>query len=328
MPSEQAAAEIGGYPSFEASGHHPLNPRALMLNTARNAIEYVIRARGYTRLLLPRWCCAALLTPASRLGVPVDWYAVDSSLMPQLPAAVPRGTVALVTNYFGLLSPEDVQRIAREAQEEHEGLSVLIDNSQAYFEPPLPGLDTVYSCRKFFGVPDGALLFSDAVLADELESDESFNRFAYLFKRLDCGAQAGYADFQANESLLDDVPLRYMSRSTRQVLQSLNREQARLAREANWRILHEALKGRNRLSFERMPPGPLCYPFLTSEGPRLRERLIVQGVFVPTYWADALKRLGETDIEYDFVENIVALPLDQRYGAADMERIVDLIERR
>ena len=50
------------------------------------------------------------------------------------------------------------------------GKNVIIDNVQAYFQRPIEGFDTLYSCRKYFGVPDGAVLYTDLEI-EPLEKD-------------------------------------------------------------------------------------------------------------------------------------------------------------
>ena len=41
--------------------------------------------------------------------------------------------------------------------------SLIIDNTQAFYEPPRKGAYNVYSCRKFFGVSDGAYLIKEGI---------------------------------------------------------------------------------------------------------------------------------------------------------------------
>lgn len=61
--------------------------------------------------------------------------------------------------------------------------NVIVDQAQAYFDKPISGVDTIYTCRKFLGVPDGAFLYSDAKLDEELMIDESFERMHFLLGR-------------------------------------------------------------------------------------------------------------------------------------------------
>lgn len=43
-------------------------------------------------------------------------------------------------------------------------LPIILDNTQSFFQKPISGIDTIYSCRKYFGVPDGAYLSTNILL--------------------------------------------------------------------------------------------------------------------------------------------------------------------
>ena len=69
----------------------------------------------------------------------------------------------------------------------------------------------------------------------------------------------------------------------------------------------------------------MVYPYLTKDG-SLRRRLIEERVFVATYWPNVLQWCGEGDQEYRLAERLLPLPIDQRYGRAQMERIAALVQ--
>jgi hypothetical protein len=50
-------------------------------------------------------------------------------------------------------------------------------------------------------------------------------------------------------------------------------------------------------------------------------------VFVAKYWPGVADIPHCPEMEKDLVENLIPLPIDQRYSQADMERIVDLITK-
>lgn len=57
----------------------------------------------------------------------------------------------------------------------------IIDNAQVYFDVPLEGVDTLYTCRKFLGVSDGAFLYTDTLLSKELPLDKSYDRMFFCW---------------------------------------------------------------------------------------------------------------------------------------------------
>jgi len=46
---------------------------------------------------------------------------------------------------------------------------------------------------------------------------------------------------------------------------------------------------------------------------------------VATYWPNVFNWCENKTLEFDLAKNILPLPIDQRYGSEEMERIVELI---
>ena len=69
---------------------------------------------------------------------------------------------------------------------------------------------------------------------------------------------------------------------------------------------------------------PMIYPFYTSDV-TLKKRLIENKIFVATYWPNVFKWCNEDTLEYQMVERIIAIPIDQRYGKEDINKIISLI---
>ena len=85
-------------------------------------------------------------------------------------------------NFYGQLSNEYLQTWKQRYDR------VIVDNAQSYFQLPVDGLDTLYTCRKYFGVADGAFLYSDMRLGKEIPQDESFERMHFLLGRYERSA--------------------------------------------------------------------------------------------------------------------------------------------
>ena len=94
------------------------------------------------------------------------------------------------------------------------GKKLIVDNTQAFYAKPVEDVDTFYTCRKFFGVPDGAYLYAEAKVDFHIEQDVSYDRLSFLLKRFDLGAEAGYADFREQSERLIAQPIKGMSNLT------------------------------------------------------------------------------------------------------------------
>ena len=96
-------------------------------------------------------------------------------------------------------------------------------------------------------------------------------------------------------------------------------------RTDNFLYLHQSLQGGNSLKLElNSNDVPMVYPFYTADI-SLRARLIKERIFVATYWTNVLEWCKPKELEYALVNHIIPLPIDQRYGKEEMDRILAII---
>lgn len=69
---------------------------------------------------------------------------------------------------------------------------------------------------------------------------------------------------------------------------------------------------------------PMVYPFISSDA-CLRQKLIENKIFVATYWPNLLNFKDVGSVEFQYASQLIPLPVDQRYGLKEMERIVEQI---
>lgn len=310
---------IGGYFELELPYGEPYHKDALALNTGRNCLEYILRARGYSRVYLPYYSCEVLLEPFKKLNVNFSFYHVDERLEIAQDLQLNDGEALLYINYFGLKQGY-VETLAT-----RYGNKLIVDNTQAFFAYPLEGIDTFYSCRKFFGVADGAYLYCDKHLAGELEQDSSWERMGYLLKRIDLSPEAAYRDFRDECVKLKNNPIRTMSPLTHRIMMSIDYGKVVARRRENYRMLDQALRDKNGISLPLAADAvPMVYPFLTDGG-SLRQHLIDNKVYVAQYWPNVLNWSVTSDTEHQLTQQLLPLPIDQRYSEEEMKRIIQLI---
>lgn len=310
---------IGGYFELELKRGGHYHRGAILLNTARNCFEYILRANHYTKVYIPYYTCEVLLEPLRKCHVAYEFYRINEFLEPVVDITLSAGEALLYTNYFGL-KQSAVERLAAKY-----GLNLIVDNAQAFFAPPINGIDTFYSARKFFGVPDGAYLYTNTVLNEEIECDFSYARMSHLLKRLDCSAECGYVDFQRNDASLCDSDMKRMSALTESLLCSIDYEVAKKKRIENYEYLHAQLTSRNLLFLARGRDDiPMVYPYLLDY--EIKQQLIDHKIFVATYWNNVFDWCTPNQWEYQLATNMVSLPLDQRYGEKEMKLIIEKIK--
>lgn len=312
---------IGGYFELELARGSELHKNAIALNSARSALEFLLVRRNYKKIYIPLFTCNAIEDTLRKLGVEFEKYLVDTNLEPLLDLSCLGDDEALLyTNYFGLKS-----NFISNLSEHH--INLIVDNAQAFYDHPFHGVDTFYSPRKFFGVPDGGYLYTNFINVSDIPVGYSNERVMHLIKRHDVSAQSAYLIYKRNEAKLARQPLTQMSSLTRRILQSINYEEVKKQRKENFKKLHKAFNGINNFLIEGESNSvPLTYPLLCSDG-AIKLNLLKNMVFTATYWTNVIKEAPKTSVEYFYATQLVHLPIDQRYTAIDMERIIELVLR-
>ncbi|ASU34757.1 hypothetical protein [Mucilaginibacter xinganensis] len=302
---------IGGYFELQLTEGEEFYPNLIKLNTGRNALEYILRQKKYKKIYLPYFTCDVLLEPVERLKIARQFYSIDPRLDPIIDFELENDACFLYTNYFGLKS-ETTQKLGSKIQ------NLIIDNSQAFFSKPLPGVDTFYSCRKFFGVPDGAYLQINKKSNRKFPVDVSYHRFLHLIKSIDMGVEKGYASFLANNKDLERNNIKTMSYLTQKILAGIDYKECARIRKRNFNFLHEHLKEHNLFKFSSNGHhSPMVYPFLTNDR-QLHLHLIQKRIYVPTYWPNVFEWTDATMFENYLARCLVPLPIDHRYSLQDM----------
>jgi len=296
--------EIGGYLEFERYGGKEYHANCLKLNTARNCLEYLIVARNIKKMWISRWNCSAIFNIRRNNGVELSFFDLDDNFKPVLPDSYVRGDFVYVVNYYGQLFG-------------YQRDNMILDNVQAFFQRPEKNTDTIYTCRKYFGVSDGAYLYTDCTLNRELKRDESAERIQYLAGRLEKSGADYYGEFQKNEQILDGLPLMTMSMLTENILRSINYMEVKRKREENFAFLNERLESVNMMDV-KCPEGPFAYPMRVKDGDRIRSILRQKKIYIAKLWPNV-----RDSIEKTFADDVLPLPCDQRYSIDQMRIISD-----
>lgn len=315
--SEDCSKPIGGYFELELPRRSLPYPEAMRFQSARAAFLALLQVGRPNRVWMPRFICDAMLIPLDMMGIECVYYNVTEQFAVDAHVTLGASDWLLYINYFGVCDAQVVDLLAR-----FPSKKVVLDFSQAFFSPPVAeALATIYSPRKFFGVPDGGLLASRLLfpLPDRQDAG-SFARTSHLLRRLGDSPEAGYEDYRRAEGSLAVCTPARMSALTERLLSSVDYDAVSKRRMDNFTFLQERLSHANRLVLPAsLSVAPLCYPFM-GENADLRQLLIRKRIFLPTYWPDALGRVGK-DWGENMIRKLLPLPIDQRYEQKDMERL-------
>lgn len=307
--------EIGGYIEFEHYNRPMLHGDGIKLNCGRNALAYLLKAYDIKKIAMPKFMCDSC--DGVLKDIEVQYYSVGIEFKPMF-EKVDEGAWLYVVNFYGQLSEEYLLSLK-------ENYKMIVDNAQAYFNAPIEGVPTLYTCRKFFGVADGAILYSDKRMEVE-EQDESFDRMRFLMGRFERSASEFYSEYVENNHIFANESIKRMSALTENLLRGIDYEGVCKRRTENFAYLDEKLSQINKLKLS-IPNGPFMYPLYLENGAEVRKQLQAKKIFIPTLWPAVFNLCSEDELEYDMAKNILPIPVDQRYGIDDMEYIINEIER-
>lgn len=305
------------------------------------------------RCLMPAYMCDSVFLPFLNRGWELVFYTVDRGLLSygeelfRLALETDPGMI-LIHPYYGTDTCKEM-RVPLKALR-RSGIYVMEDVTQSYYlESAGKDADFVVgSLRKWYAIPDGGFVVSDLLLAEEvLESGEEqaeerllalTGKWSYLHDKTiskeTAKQQEKKAAYREKNRVLEEAldhytGVRRISHFTRAMLAEIDEEAAAKKRAENVRCLYEKTEGLRRLRPILKRQGgeaPLYFPIYAREREELQSFLREREIYAPVLWElgeknrDAL--LGEEDYIY---RHMLALPIDQRYGIEEMERIGEVL---
>lgn len=309
--------EIGGYFELDKYSMPMLHEGAIALNCGRNTLAYLIEAKGIEKIKVPKFLCDTVREVCEKEKISISFYSITRDFLPEELTLEADEWLYLV-NFYGQLDNDTIRGYVEKYER------VIVDHAQAYFQMPLENVDTLYTCRKFFGVADGGILYTDTMLDREIPQDESFDRMKFVLGRFERSASEFYAEAASNNDFFADEPIKLMSKLTENLLHGIDYEAVKQKRTRNFEILHEAFGKINPLKLT-VPQGAFMYPLYLEKGGEIRRKLQAKKIFIPTLWPDVFKHCDESELEYDYAKNILPIPVDQRYDEEDMKYIIKAV---
>ena len=224
------------------------------------------------------------------------------------------------------------------------------DMTQSYY---LQSHDTltdyiIGSLRKWYPVPDGGFVTTNhkigtgAVIKDNYFSTERSscltNKWRYLYRQdtLENKAltkQNYLAQNRQLEDWLDHMNhVSSISSISVSILQGIIEEDYKKKRNENYNILYSGLKDMKCLSYpfkeHNKDTVPLYFPIYTRNRESLQFCLREHDIYAPVLWPIGKANEKILNEQEKFIySSLLALPMDARYGEAEMLKIIDTIKQ-
>lgn len=310
--------EYGGYIELDNYYGNEYYADMISLNCGRNCLAYLIEARDIHKIYLPYFLCDSVMQTCMKYDVIIEYYSVDEQLKPHITNEIEEDAYLYVVNYYGQLEKEYILQLSRRYH------NLIVDYVQAFFTPPLEHIDTIYSCRKYFGVPDGAYLSTDVKGTSQYPRDISYKRMQFLLGRYELEASKFYDEYVNNNNAFDMEPVKHISKLTANLLKGIDYGFVKKQREENFRYIHDKLEKKNKLLIHEVP-GPFMYPLWIENGHLIRKMLKNEKIYIPILWPDVFGHCMPGSLEYQLADDILPIPIDQRYDSCDMKEMLRII---
>lgn len=334
------------YTAFTGSGREAI---ALSLK----AIE--INRPGIKKTaLLPAYMCDSVFWPFERAGWDLYFYHIGKNLEPEAESlsAQIKGLqpgLIFIHPYYGFDTLKSLRLMLNIWQS--QGICIMEDVTQSYYLPH-EKWDADYiigSLRKWYPIPDGGFAVSNEPFPEEFCGENKIfieTKLDLLTKKWNYFHTPGSSLEKKNqktafmaknrdmEEWLDHYEkISPLSKESMKILSTLSEKDYRNRRNENCHYLFQHIKSKTKFtpvfakenSFEAVD-SPLYFPIYAKNREELQNFLVNRGIYAPVLWPvgkENENHLSETDQE--IYDQILALPIDQRYGLSEMQYIAQAL---
>lgn len=292
----------------------------LLLKSGRDALKFLIRKNEIKELYLPYMLCETINDSLIKEKVKVFQYHINDKMIPEIDyQKLNEDSYVYFVNYYGMLR-DKINLILNK----HKNL--IIDNTHDFFNNNNYEADVIFNYRKYFGVPDGACIISNKSYSnDDLISTNCEEKLYEMLKREETGEFLHYSTFYEADKYYRNSDIQGMSLFTKNYLKGINYEKVKTTRIKNFRLLNEDLVSYNNFSFDTNKDISYMYPLCVENGENLRKYLYNHNIYSQKLWPN-MDFNGSNNLELQLANNVVLLPIDQRYGINEMNYISNVVK--
>ena len=296
-------------------------------------LRYCRQSLGIRTILIPEYVCDSVVEAVRQSTLEIKTYPItdalqmDTNTLGKLDA---KNTAILIVNYFGMADAESQKQYIRT---NYPDAIIIEDDVQAYYAYQKPlGVEhfKFTSLRKWFAVPDGGLVktkYPMPIAANE-NTFAATKMAGATLKRIReyLNHDEIYLEMlQRGEEMIDANLERGLSDIAQRLMATIDTEQIAQQRLRNAHVLRERLKHIplvKELMEQSEDAVPLFIPIYVNNRDEVRRAMFDAGIFCPVHWPNQ-----QTEHAQALAQHELSLIIDQRYDEADMNRIVEIIEK-
>lgn len=309
--------------------------KCLFLENGRQCYKVLMdNVKG--KIIFPAYACESMIQNIDRDRI--VFYDVDSNLEIDFNSIsdkdIDEASVFVYVDYFGFSQSKN--NIKKIKILKNKNILIVEDITHSAFSNlEFIGDILICSMRKWFGIEGLGILYTENsnLLGIKLSEDNTFSRLrkrAFLEKE-------NYASGKINTKIYLDMfntAEEYANQSDKICMptqDSMNRfysydyKQMIEKRRNNYLYLQNNLCSNHIYQIKQLDrETPLFFPIYAELRNELREFLIHRNIFCPIHWSK-LESIDSNFNVHKILDNILSIPIDQRYDVNDMLRIIEAI---
>lgn len=319
------------------------------LRCGRDAIGYVadLLSKESGIVLMPAYCCDSMVNPFIIRGWKIIYYPINEDLSVDFENLISIAEnytpdIILLMNFFGIAETSDTIRLIRDKWSD---ITIIEDITHSLFD-----LEEIYSdqvdyyigsIRKWFGIPDGALVISNRNFESEIkyyETDfvtlrsqglslkEEYNHTndpdtKFIFRKMLSDAEVSLDNGRYPCSI---------SYESQYILDNMNVETLRNNRKLNAKVLLNCLSTVPKVKFPKgieniLKTTPFSIPILVENRTFIQNELASNGIYCSLLWPLSEEARKMSPFAKMMESSMLSIPIDQRYDASDMNIIYNAI---
>ncbi len=328
----------------------PLVKDRVLVSLARESFSLIadLHQNLSKHVLIPAYTCQTCITPFLEKGWNCKFYPITKDLRIDTIGLKSlckdfQPSIVVVHPYYGMdLSNVEVDAL----QSLHDdGILLVKDDTQCIFTTQkLNFIDyTIGSYRKWFPIPDGGFIQSSNNLSVTFKEDPENNLF-YDFQTYSMYLRGIYfksgdervkqISISLNKKAValveNSIKVHRMSDFSATILSNENLESNIMSRNTNFRYLSSHIVNNEFLSsvYHELPDqiiAPLYFPIYVKNRTDLQKVLAQNHIYAPILWKVELEDVLINNDIADIYDQILVIPIDQRYDINDMKKIANTI---
>lgn len=315
---------------------------AVYTDSGRSALKILDKTLKKGIVLLPAYICESVIDVYKKDNQ-IRFYKINrdmtidiDDLKSKMDSQV---TVVYLMHYFGSVQNNEVLKYLENTKKKR-GYTIIEDTTHSIFtKKRTVGDYCVCSLRKWFPITDGGVLYTEKNVTDTFDMTEYQKNYfvdsleAMILKKyyiqygVDCNSI--YREiFAKSEQRLDmQTEIYQISDISKSILECISITQLQEKRKKNYWQLKGKLKNipvKDVLSTDNFVP--LVYPVYVENRNQFRQYLMENKIYCAVHWPLAGTGMENDSDAVKIYENIISLPIDQRYESMHIEYLAQVIE--